>query len=99
MPCARARRRCHAKTIRRNAPSRSEKSAGSVATWKRMAHGKVSTHWRYGTRGSTRSTRSAAMSAARLDQQLGQSLPLQLNASSLSNPQAGHRSLAKPLPS
>jgi hypothetical protein len=71
-------------------PSTCVSTSGSLASKKRNPNGSDSTHWRIGRRGSTSSTKSAAVSTIRRAPQLGQiALPLQLNATSFS---AWHRS-------
>ncbi len=78
-------------------PSTALITAGSRAKRNRSAHGTLSTHWRIGTRGSTSSTSSAAVSTMRLAPQLGQKpRRLQLNATSFSAPQALQRTRRNP---
>jgi hypothetical protein len=58
-------------------------AAGSAANRKRSGNGTDSTHWRTGSRGSTSSTSSAALSTIRRAPQLGQKRRrLQLKATS-----------------
>jgi hypothetical protein len=98
-PRLRARSRCHANSVRTGTWSILENRARSTGRRERRAQGKVRTHWRQGTGGSRRSTRSTAVSAARRDQQLGHMRPLQLNATRRSSPQDAQRRRAKPLAS
>ncbi len=62
---ARATRRCHAPIALTASPPTQLAHAGSRASRSRSGLGTVNTHCRYGARGSTRSTRCAAVSIRR----------------------------------
>ncbi len=78
-------------------PSTALITAGSRANRNRSANGTLSTHWRIGTRGSTSSTSSVAVSTMRLAPQLGQKpWRLQLNATRCSAWQLSQRTRRNP---
>jgi hypothetical protein len=71
-PRRRSRRRCHENNTRRHARRAAVTSCGRRLRASRTGIGNVNTHCRYGTRGSTWSTRWAAVSSARRAVQEGQ---------------------------
>ena len=97
MPCERARRRCHANTLRRKMPTSSPRSPWSRASRERTWRGNDNTHCRYGAVGSTRSTRCAAVLVMRRLVHDGQKpRVLHENATSRSSPQSPQRTRTKP---
>jgi len=79
-----------------NTPKTSRHSRGRRASQNRSGMGRVSTHWRTGTSGNTRSTRCAAVWDIQRPPQEGQNpRPLQENGTCEAS-HASHRSSAKP---
>jgi len=96
-PSRRAVRRWKAKSARTKRPSTSERSRESLAREKRTGMGSESVHWRYGARGSTRSTRWMAVSCARRALQEGHTpRDLQEKGTSTSARHPAQASRAKP---
>jgi len=86
-----------ATSARTNRASASESSRASRARQKRSGTGKESVHWRYGARGSTRSTRWSAVSCARRALQEGHTpRDLQEKGTSTSARQVRQARRAKP---